>query len=33
MFEKWRKNPDKGKECGELFIDLFKTFGNLQHDI
>ena len=33
MFEKWKKNLDKGGECGALFADLSKAFGCLQHDL
>ena len=33
MFEKWKKNLDKGGECGALFVDLSKAFGCLQHDL
>ena len=32
MFEKWRKNLDKGGECGVLFVNLSKVFDCL-HDI
>ena len=31
MFEKWTRHFGKGREFGALFIDLFKTFDNLQH--
>ena len=33
MFEKWKKNLDKGGECGALFVDLSKAFDCLQHDL
>ena len=33
MFEEWKKNLDKGGECGALFVDLSKAFDCLQHDL
>ena len=33
MFKKWKKNLDKGGECGSLFVDLTKAFNCLQHDL
>ena len=33
IFEKWKKNLDKGGECGALFVDLPKAFDCLQHDL
>ena len=33
MFEKWKENLDKGRECGALFLDLSKVFDCLQHDL
>ena len=33
MSEKWKKNLDKGRECGALFEDLSKAFDYLQHDL
>ena len=33
IFEKWKKNLDKGGECGALFVDLSKAFDCLQHDL
>ena len=33
MFEKWKETPDKGGECGTLFVDLSKAFDGLQHDL
>ena len=33
MFEKRKKNLDKGGECGALFVDLSKAFDCLQHDL
>ena len=32
-FEKWKKNLDKGGECGALFVDLSKALDCLQHDL
>ena len=31
MLEKWKKNLDKGGECGALFADLSKVSDCLQH--
>ena len=33
IFEKWKKNLDKGGECGALFVDLSKALDCLQHDL
>ena len=33
MFNKRKKNLDKGGECGALFVDLSKAFDCLQHDL
>ena len=33
MFEKWRKDLDKGGKCGALFIDISNKFDRLQHDL
>ena len=33
MFNKRKKNIDKGGECGALFADLSKAFDCLQHDL
>ena len=33
LFEKWKKNLDKGGECGALFVDLSNAFDCLQHDL
>ena len=33
MFNKSKKNLDKGGECGALFVDLSKAFDCLQHDL
>ena len=32
MFNKRKKNLDKGGECGALFVDLSKALDCLQHD-
>ena len=33
MFEKWKENLNQGRECGALFVDLYKAFDCLQHDL
>ena len=33
LFEKWKKNLDKGGECGALFMDLSKACDCLEHDL
>ena len=36
MFEKWRRHLDKGgggRGCSALFVNLFKAFASLQHDL
>ena len=33
MYEKWKKNLNKGGKFGALFADLSKAFDCLQHDL
>ena len=33
IYEKWKKNLNKGGKFGALFADLSKAFDCLQHDL
>ena len=33
MMETWKTKPNKGRKVGVIYIDLYKTFGSLNHEL